>query len=76
MSNRTYPSIAAYLDATGSTQVELAERLGISQAYLSKIARGLQQPSLDEALRISRILRVPVESLVSENNKTSLTDAK
>jgi transcriptional regulator with XRE-family HTH domain len=62
---RTYPNITAYLEATGQTQQELAAKLGKSQAFVSKLRRGLVQPSLDEALRISGELGIPVESLVS-----------
>ena len=76
MKKRTYPSIAARMKATGETQVELAEKIGRSQAYMSKIVRGLQQPALDEALRIATKLRIPVESLVSETNRDNLLAEK
>jgi transcriptional regulator with XRE-family HTH domain len=76
MTKRTYPNLAAYLEGTGLTQVELAEKLGLSQAFMSRIIRGIQQPSLDEALRIARKVRVPVESLVSRANADALTAEK
>ncbi len=62
---RTYPDLTSYLDATGQTQAQLAAKLGKSQAFISKLLRGLTQPSLVESLRISRATGVPVESLVS-----------
>jgi transcriptional regulator with XRE-family HTH domain len=62
---RTYPNLASYLEATGQTQAQLATKLGKSQAFVSKLLRGLIQPSLDEALRISSVVGVPVETLVS-----------
>jgi transcriptional regulator with XRE-family HTH domain len=65
MSHRTFPDLATYLKETGLTQLQLARKLNISQAYMSKLVRRLQQPSLDEALRISRACRIPVESLVA-----------
>lgn len=64
---RTYPNLTSYLKDTGKTQVQLAEDLGKSQAFISKLLRGLTQPSLDEALRIASIVGVPVESLVSKD---------
>lgn len=62
---RTYPDLTSYLEATGQTQAELAAKLGKSQAFISKLRRGLIQPSLDEALRIASEIGIPVESLVS-----------
>lgn len=67
MAKRTYPNLRAYLEDTGITQAELAGKLDRSQAYISKLLNGLQQPSLDEALRISRLCRIPVESLVTRS---------
>jgi len=74
MARRTYPNLTSYLEDTGQTQAELAGRLQRSQAFISKLVNGLQQPSLDEALRIARICRVPVESLVSR--ESALTEGK
>ncbi len=74
MAPRTHPDLASYLVATGITQAELAFRLRRSQAFISKIVNGLQQPSLDEALRIARICRIPVESLVTR--ESTLTEGK
>lgn len=71
MSHRTFPDLATYLRASGLTQAQLAQRLQISQAYMSKLVRRLQQPSLDEALRISRLCRIPVESLVAQDSRPS-----
>lgn len=74
MKRRTYQNLTGYLEATGQTQAELAAKLRRSQAYISKLVNGIQQPSLDEALRIARICRVPVESLVTREN--ALTEGK
>lgn len=67
MARRTYPDLISYLADTGQTQAELATRLQRSQAFVSKLVNGLTQPSLAEALRIARICRIPVESLVSRD---------
>lgn len=74
MKRRTYPNLTSYLEAEGLTQAELAVKLRRSQAYISKLVNGLQQPSLDEALRISRVCRVPVESLVTR--ESAITEGK
>ena len=69
MRHRTYPSLAAYLRGTGTTQVELADLLGFTQGYMSKLVRRLQQPSLPEALRISKLTKVPVEALTIDSRQ-------
>jgi transcriptional regulator with XRE-family HTH domain len=68
MALRTYPNITAYLRATGMTQAELAQRLGRSQPFVSKLINGLTQPTLHEALRIATICRIPVETLVTRES--------
>jgi transcriptional regulator with XRE-family HTH domain len=74
MALRTYPNITAYMKATGQSQVELAARLGRSQAFVSKLVNGLTQPSLTEALRIASICRIPVETLVTR--ESAITEGK
>ena len=64
MKRRTYPDLPTFLFETGTTQVEMARALGLSQGQISKLVNGLQQPSLDLALRIARYAHIPVESLV------------
>jgi transcriptional regulator with XRE-family HTH domain len=64
MRRRTYPNVTIFLAETGITQAKMAHDLGLSQGYISRLRRGLQQPPLDLALRISRYARVPIESLV------------
>ena len=70
MSRRSYPNLLAFLNETGTTQEQLARKLGISQGHMSRLARGLQQPSLDLALQIERIARVPLESLLRREKAT------
>jgi transcriptional regulator with XRE-family HTH domain len=61
---RAYPNLTSYMDGEGLTQVELAAKLQRTQPFISKLRRGLVQPSLAEALRISAITGVPIESFV------------
>lgn len=61
---RTFPDLKTYLNETGETQERLAERLGITQSYMSKIVRNLQQPELKLALLIAKKTHVPLESLI------------
>ena len=64
MGYRTFPDLITYLNETGVTQEYLASRLGITQSYMSKIVRNLQQPELKLALKIAKIAHVPLESLL------------
>ncbi len=46
----------------GMTQEQLAEAVGISTNYLSKIERGLNSPSAENFLKIIQILSLPLEA--------------
>lgn len=50
--------------AKGVALTELAERAGISVAYLSLIEAGKREPSLDVARRISESLDIPSDLLI------------
>lgn len=63
---RRYRSLADYFEQTKRTQASLAEALDVDRSYLSLIASGQRQPSLDLALRIERETGVPVETLVAQ----------
>ena len=70
MKRRKHASVAAFLEETGTTQRQLAERLGVSRAYVSLIASGDRQPALDLAVLIEELTGVPVESLVKAPSST------
>ena len=62
----TYASLADYLKATGTTHGALALRLRVSRSYVTLLAAGDRQPSLDLAIEIERLTGVPLASMVSE----------
>jgi XRE family transcriptional regulator of biofilm formation len=50
----------------GLTQVALAKKAGITQAYLAQIESGERKnPSLDILQRLAKALRVPITKLLS-----------
>lgn len=48
----------------GKTQAELAEKLGVSQSYISEIEKVKREVTLDLLGRYSRALKVPMSSLL------------
>ena len=62
---RTYPNLRAYFEDSGDTQQRFAQRFGRDQSWVSRVVNGLQEPSLAEAMEISRVARIPLESLIT-----------
>lgn len=56
--------LKALLDEKGIQQAELAENVGVSQAFISYLIKGLKQPSLVLIKRIADYLHVPIDELV------------
>lgn len=51
----------------GLTQQEVAVRANVEQAYLSKVERGVREPSLGIALRICQALNLDINDFVYQN---------
>jgi len=63
-SERFRHALRAARKAAGLTQAAAADRLGIAQPLWSAYERGVQQPTLDQAARLARIVRKPLKSLL------------
>lgn len=63
-SKRAFPTVQAWLAATGTSQQDLAKCLGISQSHLSNILGGNRRASAPLALAISQMTNVPIETLI------------
>lgn len=61
-----YEKIAELIHAKGIEQKALAEEVGVSEAMMSFIVRGLKEPSLTVLTRIAKALDVPVAELIIE----------
>lgn len=55
--------MAALRSASGLTQADLANRLGVSRQTVISIERGRYDPSLPLAFRIARLFGVPIEEI-------------
>lgn len=52
------------------TQVDVAEKLGISQPAYASWERGLKKPTQDNLVKIAQILNVSVDYLVGNSQET------
>jgi transcriptional regulator with XRE-family HTH domain len=62
--SRTFPTLAAWRDATGLSQAEAARVLGMSQTNYSKLERRIIASPGKRARKIWKQTGVPVEVLV------------
>lgn len=51
------------------TQVELAQRLGIANSYLSEIETGIKTPSIELLEKYSLVFKIPVSSIILFSEK-------
>jgi len=61
---RVYPTVRAWMEATGTNQRRLAKRLEVSEPHLSNVLSKSRRCSLGLALKITQLTKVPIESLV------------
>ena len=62
-SKRAYPTVRAWMDATSTSQQDLAKLLGISQSHLCNVLRGNRKASLGLALELAKLTNVPIETI-------------
>jgi len=58
-------------EAAGYSQSKLAELVGLTQGAISKIERGEGNPSLQSVIRLSNVLSIPLNDLLSDSTSTS-----
>jgi transcriptional regulator with XRE-family HTH domain len=51
-------------EAQGLTQEQLAEKAGISRAYLARLETGRHDPHLSRLRKLAKVLKVKVSALV------------
>ncbi|ACL31994.1 helix-turn-helix transcriptional regulator [Glaesserella parasuis] len=69
-------AIAKYRQASGLTQAQLAEILGISNDAVSRMERGKTIPTVLRLLELSEIFHCEVADLVTESSNRSTDQAK
>lgn len=67
--------LRTYRISIEKTQAELAEMLGLSQSFVSKMESGAQLPPLDLAVRIERMTKgaVPAASWIDDAEAATAT---
>ena len=50
------------------TQVQLADRAGLGQGYVSRLERGEYMPTIAMTLRLIEVLGVPLRELIPEGD--------
>ena len=69
MSNETINRIKVVLVEQRKTNKWLAEKLGKTQATVSRWAGNKAQPSLDKLVEIARLLKVEVKDLINKESE-------
>jgi transcriptional regulator with XRE-family HTH domain len=60
--------IARFRKEQGLTQVDLGEKIGLSQVLISDYERGRLQPNLDTIIKLARTLGLTTDELLGVNN--------
>jgi len=61
---RTYATLQAWMEATGTTTKELAGLAGIEYTHMSRLLTHSRRCSLEKAWRLHQVTGVPMENLV------------
>ena len=64
-------NIARYREAVGLTQAALAEKIGISTAFVSRVERGQKKMKVETLYATAKALNVSVDALLSANGPTA-----
>jgi transcriptional regulator with XRE-family HTH domain len=62
-----YKDIRDYLERTGKTEKELADAIGVSQAFVNMLKRGEKMPSPKLAAKIESVTGIPFRALLLRN---------
>ena len=60
--------IAKYRNGINMTQHELAEKIGVSDPFMSNLERGIKRPKLDTLCSIAKVLDVSFDALLCDDS--------
>lgn len=55
-----------WMAANGRTDTDLAQEVGVSRPFITRIRKGTRQPSLPVAVKLAQITQLPVEVFTKE----------
>ena len=64
-------NIAGYREAAGLTQATLAEKIGISTAFVSRVERGQKKMKVETLYATAKVLNVSVDALLSTESSAA-----
>lgn len=64
-------NIARYREVAGLTQATLAEKIGISTAFVSRVERGQKKMKVETLYAIAKVLNVSVDALLSTESSAA-----
>lgn len=64
-------NIAKYREAAGVTQAAMAEKIGISTAFVSRVERGQKKMKVETLYATAKVLNVSVDALLSADGPTA-----
>lgn len=65
-------NVAKYRNQMGITQAELAEKVGISPAFISKVERGKKMMKVQTLFALSKALNVSCDALLSQEDSSQV----
>lgn len=65
MSSRVGKIIKDYRKKNGLTQFQLAERIGVSEFYISALETGARNPGRKALIKLATEMKLPVDSLLN-----------
>jgi transcriptional regulator with XRE-family HTH domain len=73
MGKKAYASIREYLQKTHQTARELAEKVGVSEAYVLMLKAGKRRPSPELAKKLEAVTGIPFRKLLLPSEKNSIS---
>ena len=76
MENNLAENIRSFRKSLGFTQEQLAERLGITLAAVSKWERGSSEPDLSYIMDLAELFHISVDALIGFSMRSTDADAE